>query len=75
MLEHTFCHVPGIGRTTEARLWREGILRWEDLKGSGSPSSRGLLRRRECLLAPPPPRCFRACRKTLERLKGRLVTG
>ncbi len=50
MLEHTFCHLPWVGRTTEARLWRDGILRWEDLKDSGSPSSRGSPRRREDLL-------------------------
>ncbi len=31
MLTHTFCHVPGIGVKTEARLWSAGILTWEAL--------------------------------------------
>ena len=30
MLEHTFCHIPGIGPTTEQTLWRQGIHIWED---------------------------------------------
>lgn len=31
MLRHTFCHMPGIGLTTERRLWEGGIRRWEDV--------------------------------------------
>jgi uncharacterized protein YprB with RNaseH-like and TPR domain len=31
MLNHTFCHVPGIGVKTEARLWSAGILSWDTL--------------------------------------------
>ncbi len=30
MLRHTFCHLPGIGPTTEEKLWKQGILTWED---------------------------------------------
>ncbi len=30
MLEHTFVHLPGIGATTERRLWDQGIVRWSD---------------------------------------------
>ena len=28
MLEHTFCHIPGIGRGTEKKLWAAGITDW-----------------------------------------------
>ena len=31
MLQNTFLHVPGIARTTEKRLWREGCHCWDDL--------------------------------------------
>ncbi len=31
MLRSTFCHLPGIGPTLEARLWKEGVRRWDDL--------------------------------------------
>lgn len=30
MLQHTFCHLDGIGRKTEERLWEAGILSWQD---------------------------------------------
>ncbi len=30
MLEHTFVHIPGIGRTTEQRLWECGVRTWAD---------------------------------------------
>jgi len=30
MLCHTFCHLPGIGRKTEQRLWALGIRSWEE---------------------------------------------
>ncbi|OQW33012.1 MAG: hypothetical protein A4E19_06595 [Nitrospira sp. SG-bin1] len=30
MITSTFCLLPGIGRTTERRLWREGITTWSD---------------------------------------------
>ncbi len=29
MLRHTFCHIPGIGRKTEQKLWAAGITSWE----------------------------------------------
>ncbi|MFH1807438.1 MAG: ribonuclease H-like domain-containing protein [Pseudomonadota bacterium] len=31
MLEHTFCHLPGVGLKTEKALWRRGIHTWHDL--------------------------------------------
>ncbi len=30
MIKHTFCSLDGIGEKLEKRLWREGILTWED---------------------------------------------
>lgn len=30
MLEHTFCHIPGLGAKTEKLLWQAGIQRWAD---------------------------------------------
>ncbi len=30
MLEHTFCHINGIGEATERRIWNSGILNWSD---------------------------------------------
>ncbi len=30
MLMHTFCHIQGIGRKTEQRLWKAGISTWND---------------------------------------------
>jgi len=30
MLTHTFCHIPGIARKTEEKLWDAGIMSWED---------------------------------------------
>lgn len=29
LLNHTFIHIPGIGRKTEKRLWERGIMTWE----------------------------------------------
>lgn len=29
MLQHTFCHIPGIGIKTEKKLWEAGITTWE----------------------------------------------
>lgn len=29
MLRHTFCHVPGIGRKIERKLWEAGITTWD----------------------------------------------
>lgn len=28
MLQHTFCHIPGIGPTTEKKLWAVGVSDW-----------------------------------------------
>lgn len=30
MLEHTFCHIPGLGVKTERALWRAGVQTWAD---------------------------------------------
>ena len=30
MIESTFCFLPGVGSTTERRLWRQGLLTWAD---------------------------------------------
>ena len=30
MIEHTFIHIPGIGKQTEHDLWASGILSWDD---------------------------------------------
>ncbi len=30
MLKNTYIHIPGIGTTTEQRIWRSGIKSWED---------------------------------------------
>jgi uncharacterized protein YprB with RNaseH-like and TPR domain len=45
MLRHTFCHIPGIGVTTEKRLWADGIESWESALEPGS--TRMTPRRRE----------------------------
>lgn len=29
MLEHTFCHLPGIGASTEKKLWKAGVRTWD----------------------------------------------
>ena len=34
MLNHSFLHLPGIGETTEKRLWTEGVRSWDDLESS-----------------------------------------
>jgi len=39
MLEHTFVHIPGIGRTTEQGLWEQGVHTWADADGL-EPASR-----------------------------------
>jgi len=44
MLEHTFVHIPGIGRTTEQGLWEQGVCTWADAEGT-NPGS-GKIRRR-----------------------------
>ncbi|EPG74104.1 rnase H family [Leptospira fainei serovar Hurstbridge str. BUT 6] len=32
LLEHTFCHLPGINTVEEGSLWQRGILNWESLR-------------------------------------------
>ncbi len=31
MLKNTFCHIPGIGETSERNLWSSGVLCWDDV--------------------------------------------
>lgn len=46
MLEHTFCHIPGIGPKTERRLWSSGVLSWSDVTSDVSiPLSPGKTQR------------------------------
>ncbi|MGI0054716.1 MAG: ribonuclease H-like domain-containing protein [Thermoplasmata archaeon] len=40
MLRSTFLHLEGIGRTTEANLWRAGILDWAELEGAPGLTAR-----------------------------------
>lgn len=40
MLEHTFVHVPGVGETTERRLWDNGVLRWANALERTQPPER-----------------------------------
>ena len=40
MIRNTFCHLPGIGETTEQRLWSEGIRSWDDAAASDLVVSR-----------------------------------
>lgn len=35
MIENTFCILDGIGEKLEKRLWKEGILTWEDFTDAG----------------------------------------
>jgi uncharacterized protein len=30
MLKNTFCHIPGVGKETEANIWRNNTLNWEE---------------------------------------------
>lgn len=33
-IENSFLHVPGVGETTERRLWEQGITHWDEFDGS-----------------------------------------
>jgi uncharacterized protein YprB with RNaseH-like and TPR domain len=53
MIKNTFCILDGIGEKLERRLWREGMLTWEDFMNADAPL--GMSRERklffdECLL-------------------------
>ncbi|CCO23900.1 ribonuclease H-like domain-containing protein [Maridesulfovibrio hydrothermalis] len=40
MLERTFCHLKGIGSTTEAKIWQAGVNNWNDvIEGVAAPLS------------------------------------
>lgn len=41
MLQNTFLHIPGVGKTTEKRLWSEGCNCWDDLLSDPSRWSLG----------------------------------
>lgn len=34
MIENTFCHINGVGKKTETRLWRAGICAWNDVSAA-----------------------------------------
>jgi hypothetical protein len=36
MLQHTFCHIPGISQKTEEQLWENQIYTWEDFENNHS---------------------------------------
>jgi len=40
MLQHTFCHIPGIGTKTEKRLWAAGVRSWPDVLNGPAPANR-----------------------------------
>lgn len=61
MLEHTFCHLPGIGLRQEQALWSAGIRSWEELLVHPAPP----LRTSAASLAP------RLLRESRERLDAR----
>jgi uncharacterized protein YprB with RNaseH-like and TPR domain len=47
LLAHTFMHIQGIGRTTEQRLWEDGLLSWDRLDAAAADVPdrlRGVLR-------------------------------
>lgn len=59
MLRHTFLHVPGLGHTTEQKLWSKGIHTWGDAANliGGSPDGLdGIVRK----LKPYLPKTLRA---------------
>ena len=45
MLQHTFCHLPGIGENTERSLWRSGITSWDSALASRSAGRSSSIRR------------------------------
>jgi uncharacterized protein YprB with RNaseH-like and TPR domain len=40
MLQHTFCHLPGIGPVHEHKLWRAGYTNWQALLASSAASNK-----------------------------------
>ncbi len=52
MLQHTFCHIPGIGLKSERKLWLHGVHCWADWLASEAPALSSAKRAlaRECLL-------------------------
>jgi uncharacterized protein YprB with RNaseH-like and TPR domain len=39
MIKNTFCHIPGIGLTTERHFWSQGLLSWDHLSDTTIPIS------------------------------------
>jgi len=61
VLQHTFLHLPGLGPSTERRLWAAGILTWDDFLSAKEPP----------LASAKVP----LWREELERSKARLAAG
>lgn len=60
VLENTFIHIPGIGETTERRLWGAGIRTWADLLGAAEDLPVRLRRRDEvCRFVEESAACLR----------------
>ena len=41
MLTRTFCHIEGVGATSERRLWEAGVRSWADAAAADLPGRRG----------------------------------
>lgn len=41
MLTSSFCHIPGVGKTTELKLWEEGIRSWDMFLEMGDIAAAG----------------------------------
>ena len=46
MLTRTFCHIDGVGATSEQRLWDAGVRSWSDAAATDLPGRRGPVIRR-----------------------------
>ncbi len=56
LLEHSFLHIPGIGRNKEQNLWQRGVLTWEHF-----------LNKRRIIFSPDRYKFIRKClRKSLQ---------
>lgn len=60
MLKSTFCHLPGVGSSSEKRLWDLGIRTWEDL----IEADKGIQRISRC------PDCGRLIEESFRNLHG-----
>jgi uncharacterized protein YprB with RNaseH-like and TPR domain len=62
MLEHTFVHIPGIGKTTERDLWAHGVQTWDDADRL-APHSRDVRPRAHAQLRKYLPDSYRALKE------------